>query len=241
MNTHRMLRNVQDVVQQSLDMLFPPRCAGCKKAGTILCTACLTAIVPMKLPLCVHCGTSLAPSGMCQQCQYHRVKLSGLRAVSSYQEPLRTCIHALKYDGNVRLAMPLGFLLAQAYRYYALRVDAMMAVPLHSERQQARGYNHAYLLAEVCAKQVQVPLYDNIVVRHRATPAQVGLSASERHQNVMGAFCCTSQFANGALHGRSILLIDDVYTTGATLEACATPLFAAGAKAVWGLVLARPV
>ena len=111
---------------------------------------------------------------------------------------------------------------------------------LHSERQQQRGYNHAYLLAEVFAAQVGIPLRDDVLVRHRATLAQVGLKSGERQQNVAGAFACTPLFATGALFGRRILLIDDVSTTGATLEACAAPLFSAGASAVWGLVLARP-
>ena len=241
MNEHALVQRFQRVTRRSLDMFFPPRCAGCKKGGSVLCSSCMTAIVPMKPPLCQHCGASLVVLGVCQQCRYHPVELSGLRAVSNYEGTLRTCIHALKYTGNVRLAEPLGLLLAQAYRYYGMQADAMMAVPLHSERQKERGYNHAYLLAEVCARQVQMPLYDNMVVRHRATPAQVGLAASERRQNVVGAFCCTPMFATGALYGHSILIIDDVSTTGATLEACAAPLFAAGARAVWGLVLARPL
>ena len=131
--------------------------------------------------------------------------------------------------------------MAQAYRYYGLQADAIIPVPLHSERQKQRGYNHAYLLAEVCAAQVKVSLYEDMVVRYRATPAQVGLRASERLQNVAGAFRCSPAFATGALYGRKILIVDDVYTTGATLEACAEPLFAAGVREVWGLVLARPV
>lgn len=166
--------------------------------------------------------------------------LSGLRAVSSYREPLRSCIHALKYDGNTRLAEPLGRLLAHAYQYYSLQADAIIPVPLHSERQKQRGYNHAHLLAEVCAAQVNVPLYEDMVIRYRATPAQVGLTASERLQNVAGAFRCSSAFATGRLHGRRIVIVDDVYTTGATLESCARPLFASGAREVWGLVLAQP-
>jgi len=161
--------------------------------------------------------------------------------VSGYEGILRTCIHALKYEGNVRLAEPLGQLLAEAYQYYSMQVDVIMAVPLHAERQKARGYNHASLLADVCARQVLAPHYDNIVMRHRATSAQVGLSARERQQNVVDAFCCAPMFTTGILYGKSILIIDDVATTGATLEACAAPLFAAGAKAVWGLVLARTV
>jgi len=131
-------------------------------------------------------------------------------------------------------------MLAQAYRYYALQADAIIAVPLDNKRQEQRGYNHAYLLAKGCAARVRVPLYSTMLVRHRATFAQVELSASERHQNVAGAFRCTAAFTTGALLGRRILIIDDVYTTGATLEACAAPIFAAGAREVWALVLARP-
>ena len=237
MNKDSILREFQRVTQQGLDILFPPQCAGCKRGGTILCSSCMAHFVPAMAALCQRCGSPLSTMGMCQ---YHPLGLSGLRAVSSYQEPLRSCIHALKYDGNTRLAEPLGRLLAQAYRYYGLQADAIIPVPLHSERQKQRGYNHAYLLAEVCAAQVNVSLYEDMVVRYRATPAQVGLTASERLQNVAGAFRCSPAFATGALYGRKILIVDDVYTTGATLEACAGPLFAAGVREVWGLVLARP-
>jgi len=160
--------------------------------------------------------------------------------VSLYQEPFRSYIHALKYAGNTRLAEPLGHLLAQAYISYGMQADVIIPVPLHNERQQQRGYNHAYLLAEICAAQIGIPLRDDMLIRHRATLAQVDLKAGERQQNVVGAFACTPPFATGALFGRRILLIDDVSTTGATLEACAAPLFSAGASAVWGLVLARP-
>jgi ComF family protein len=162
-------------------------------------------------------------------------------SVSLYHEPMRGCIHALKYDGNTRLAQPLGLLLARAYTRYSMQADMLIPVPLHSERQQQRGYNHALLLAEVCSAQLGVPVNDGILVRQRATVAQVDLHPRERHQNVAGAFACTSTYAGSVLKGRKIVLIDDVSTTGATLEACAEPLISAGAKEVWGLVLARPL
>jgi len=161
--------------------------------------------------------------------------------VGAYQGPLQSSIHALKYNGNTCVAEPLGQLLAQSYINSDMHADVVIPVPLHSERQQQRGYNHAYLLAQYCSARIGVPLCNDVLIRHRATPAQVGLQLDERRENVAGAFLCTAAFATHALHARTLLLIDDVYTTGATLEACAAPLFAAGATAVWGLVLARPL
>lgn len=243
MKQELIVRQSQRIIQHTLDLLFPPHCATCQKSGYILCPSCLAAIRPLVPPLCSHCGN--APEahstyGLCQDCTTRPLHLSGLRAVSAYQEPLRTCIHALKYEGNTRLAEPLGLLLAKAYRAYGIRADVIIPVPLHSERQRQRGYNQTSLLAEVCARQVGVPSSNHVLVRHRATTSQVGLAAQERQQNVAGAFLCTPAFATGTLSGRTILIIDDVCTTGATIEACALPLFAAGAHAVWGLVLARP-
>ena len=161
--------------------------------------------------------------------------------MSVYQEPLRSCIRAFKYDGITRLAEPLGHMLAYSYNYYDLTADMIIPVPLHAERQKARGYNHATLLAQHCAQYINTSVCDDILIRHRATSAQAGLSGSERSRNVAGAFACTPPFATGLLAGRTIGIIDDVTTTGATLAACAAPLFAAGARTVWGLVLARPL
>jgi ComF family protein len=135
----------------------------------------------------------------------------------------------------------LGLLLAQAYTRYGMQADMLIPVPLHSERQQQRGYNHASLLATVCSGQLGVPVNDRVLVRHRATVAQVDLHPRERYQNVAGAFACATATAGGGVCGRRIVVIDDVSKTSATLEACAVPLFAAGAREIWGLVLARPM
>ncbi len=166
--------------------------------------------------------------------------MNGLRAASVYQDPLRLCIHALKYDGLTRLAEPLGALLAQTYVAYGMQAEMIIPVPLHRERLQQRGYNQEDLLAKVCAEHLGLPVHTTIVQRLRNTPAQVSLSAVERRSNMHEAFGCSSTLATAILSGRKILIVDDVYTTGATLEACATPLLAAGAASVWGLVVARP-
>ncbi len=240
MTNRKTLRLPQQVMQQFFDLLYPPRCAGCKRSGNVLCQDCLAQIYPLT-SVCQRCSSPLLAGGMCASCQSSPLKLSGLRAVSGYQEPLRSYIHALKYDGNTRLAQPLGMLLVQAYHALGMRADAIVPVPLHSERYRQRGYNHSALLAQVCAAQTGIPLFEDMLIRHRATLAQVGLKPWERQQNVQGAFSCAPAFAGGHLRGRTILLIDDVCTTHSTLEACAAPLFAAKAAVVYGLVLACPI
>jgi ComF family protein len=229
----------KQAIQHILDFLFPPHCAACKRSGSILCPSCLTEIRPLTPPLCQHCYTPLAPHEACRRCRYHPLHMSGLRAASIYQGTLRTCIHDLKYNGNTRLAEPLGCLLVQTYLITGMQADIITPVPLHHERLQQRGYNQARLLAKACASRLGIPMQDTLLTRSRPTPAQVHLTASERQQNVAGAFLCNPTLATGALRKRRIIIIDDVSTTGATLEACAAPLFSAGALAVWGLVLAR--
>ena len=234
-------QTLRQLLRQGIDLLFPQRCAVCAHSGHVLCPACQASIRLLAPPYCELCNRQLASPGICQQCRRWPLKLSGLRAVGTYEEPVRTCIHALKYDGQTRLAEPLGNLLAGRYRASGLRADIMVPVPLHSERLQQRGYNQSKLLAEHCSRQVGVPVREDMLIRRRATSAQVGLAAQERLQNVAGAFACSPAFTGGALAHCKVLLIDDVCTTGATLEACSAPLFAAGAQQVWALVLARPL
>lgn len=234
-------QSAQGIADRTLDLLFPPRCAGCRKSGSVLCSTCQRQCVPITPPMCLRCGLPLPALGLCRSCKFYPPGLSGLRAAYVYDGVIRSCIRALKYEGNKRLAVPLGALLARAYRDFDLHADMIVPVPLHSERQRLRGYNHARLLAEVCAASVCVPLRDDVLIRTRNTTAQVELTASERLQNVAGAFRCLPAWGDGGLYGYSILLIDDVCTTKSTLEACAAPLFAAGAASVWALVLARRV
>jgi len=238
-----MLARAVHKLSPLLDALYPPHCAGCQQSGHVLCSTCAAKMTLFPLPVCACCGLSLAQAGVrgvCGACRANAPRISALRAASPYQEPLSSCIRALKYNGNTRLAEPLGLLLAQAYRHFGIAADALLPVPLHNERLTQRGYNHAALLAEVCARHLRIPLYEDMLVRHRATRPQVGLGSSERIQNVQDAFLCSPAFARGQLRGRTLVVIDDVCTSGATLEACAAPLFVAGAQAVWGLTLARP-
>ncbi len=223
------------VMQHALDTIFPPRCAACQKSGAVLCPSCLATIHPITAPFCTRCQFPLASGSICQHCIRTPPAFCGLRVVSRYEGVIRACIHKLKYEGQTRLAVPLGFLLAQAYTFYGLRADVIVPVPLHAERLRQRGYNQSQLLAQECARHIGVPLNAALLVKTRATPAQVGLSFQERILNVAGSFA-----ASAPLHGQRIVLIDDVCTTGATLNACVEALRLAGAGEIWGLTLARP-
>nr|WP_244421991.1 phosphoribosyltransferase family protein [Ktedonobacter racemifer] len=144
-------------------------------------------------------------------------------ALGEQQEPPR--IHA----GEVSVA--------QTYQRFQLEADVLLPVPLHPARQRLRGFNQALLLARVCSRLTGVPVNEELI-RQRPTQAQVSLTGRSRQQNMMGAFLYVSTAATPGVANRKILIIDDVCTTGATLDACARPLFAAGARSVTGLVLA---
>jgi ComF family protein len=234
---HQIFRTMQPL----LDLLFPPQCAGCLRNGAVLCDTCLAKIKPIPSPFCQRCHAPLMVDHRCRKCAHHPLRLSGLRSAGAYQEPLRACIHALKYDGVTRMAQPLGLLLAQTYQRTGLRGDLVVPVPLHADRQYRRGYNHAALLARICAQTLGLPYKDAILTRVRDTAAQAGLSSQERVHNMVGAFGCATRSVVPAIAGKRVIIIDDVATTGATLEECAAPLFGIGAQAVWGLVLARPL
>ena len=133
------------------------------------------------------------------------------------------------------LARPLGEILAEGYERYRLPADLIVPVPLHPARHSQRGFNQSLLLAEELSTHTHVPLNHRDLLRVRDTVSQVGLGAADRRTNVQGAFA----WQGGLLKGQHVLLIDDVCTTGATMEACALALSSAGAASVWGLTLAR--
>ncbi len=210
---------------QALDLLFPPRCVGCGRGGHWFCPACVAAIVP-------------APAG-----DVGLEPLAGLWVMGLYEDPLRVAIQALKYEGRRQVAGPLGRLLAATYQQQMQRnapaqFDTLLPVPLHPRRQAERGYNQAALLARRLAREAGLSLREDVLRRSRQTPPQVGLDRARRRANVAGAFTCPP--GHPALAGKTLLLVDDVCTTGATLAACAEALRAAGARDVWALTLARP-
>lgn len=216
------------------DWLFPPHCAACGARGAWLCATCLGALPRIVPPFCPHCGEPQRQAGLCLRCRENASSLEGMRSLGLYAGPLQRAIWALKYEGLRVLAEPLAVLLADYCGEHPLPADLIIPVPLHRRRERRRGYNQSALLGRALAGRLGLPYRPDLLVRLRDTPPQVGKSQEERRRNMEGAFA-----AGKAPVGARILLVDDVLTTGATLEACAAPLKAAGAASVWGLTLAR--
>lgn len=216
-----------------VDLLFPARCAGCGVRGAWLCTACSLAIPRPARPLCPRCGMPLRRAA-CSACSSRPWALHALRVAVEFAPPVRTLVHRLKFRRAPFLAEPLSDLLLEAQREFGAGDLLLAPVPLHADRERQRGYNQAALLAGALGARTGLPC-TAVIARVRATPPQVGLSLQERWQNVAGAFAVTAQVG-----GARVLLVDDVATTGATLNAAATALRAAGAAWVGGIAVARP-
>ncbi len=224
-----------------LSLLYPPRCLLCKTLGMeCLCDVCAGQIAPIPEPHCARCGHGMGEGGGCFNCRRRRPAFDCSRSLGTYDGILRAAVHQFKYRDRPQMAEPLGALLADHARAMApvlngLRFDAMLPVPMHPVRRRLRGYNQSERLARVVARELGVPLDTAALTRPRRTRAQVGLSGDARHRNLRGAFHVPHP-ANVA--GKTLLLVDDVSTTGSTLHECAQALKAAGVQAVYCLTLA---
>lgn len=202
----------------------------------MLCADCRASLAWVDYPLCMACGRQAKSSVQrCRLCEERPLPLKQVRAAVHYVEPVPRIIHKLKYEDEFALATVLADWMHEAWAKWAVAVDVLVPIPLHKERYKSRGYNQAELIAKKLAPSIQVPLATKALKRQRDTQSQVGLKASARQTNVQDAFQADRQ----KVQGRSILLIDDVYTTGATLRAAALSLIQAGARDIYGYCVAQ--
>lgn len=223
------------------DTLWPPACAACgapPQEDTGFCHACLGEITPPQDPLCPACGRPGSP-GPCSQCQKNPPAFSTALAPAMYSGPVAKAVRDYKYNRRWALGAALGKLLAaRSHKAWLDGVDVVIPVPLHRWRLFFRGFNQAQVLAgRLCAAH-GLALAPELLGRVRHTKPQVGLSPGQRRANVAGAFALAKNSAP-KLAGAGVLLIDDVFTTGATCHQCARVLKAGGAKWVRVLTLAR--
>jgi ComF family protein len=221
----------------ALDLLFPRWCVGCGREGDFICPACLKSLPRVIPPLCPRCGLPQSSPNLCPACLGGQAEIDGIRAPFRFEGVVRQAVHQLKYRNLRALAGLLAQLLNDYLLDNPLPGDVLVPVPLHPKRLRERGYNQSRLLAGELGKLADLPVVDDCLVRERhSLPQARTASVVERRGNVAGAFACRRR-----LEGEPVILIDDVATSGATLDACARALKAAGASSVWGLVLAREI
>ncbi|MBT9160725.1 MAG: hypothetical protein DDT26_02021 [Dehalococcoidia bacterium] len=229
------MTNLTQIRDLLLDLIFPRRCIGCGAEGELLCLSCLNLFPRLTPPYCQCCAVPFSGGRLCPNCLKSPPAIDGIRSVFLHRGLARDAVRHLKYRNLKALARSLAELMAEYLVSNPLPADIMVAVPLHSKRVRQRGYNQSDLLAEELSRLINLPTASGSFVRLRNTPSQVSLGAEARHSNVQGAFHCK----NPVYQGKGVLLVDDVCTTGATLNACAVALKGAGAASVWALTLSR--
>lgn len=231
------------VAQAALELVWPEICAHCREdlpkgPKTPLCPACQSGLRGCEPPHCERCAEPLTPGrSHCRECSTRLYACARVRAAFLYKGPAVSIVHAFKYRGRRSAARSAGLWMAAALpRFSELHgAELLVPMPLHPSRRRERGYNQALLIAESLSAASGIPL-DESLARTRRTDPLWALGRSERQQSLSGAFLCTRP---GMVRGRKVLLVDDVCTTGASLESCAEALLSAGAASVDGLVFAR--
>ncbi|MDZ7640671.1 MAG: ComF family protein [Desulfurivibrio sp.] len=233
-----------------LDLLFPPHCLGCRvplptSRPPLFCSACQAGLVLLTAPLCTCCGRPLgqlpgappASGHRCGACLQSPPGFSKARAAVLYDDTVGRALQTYKYHGDLAPLATFAELCRQAPAVAELVTgDYILPVPLHPSRLRRRGFNQALLLAQALFPERRRQIKSRLLVRHRPTRSQAGMSGRHRRLNLRGAFALTEP---RLVVKRRILLVDDVFTTGSTVNECAGVLLAAGAAEVQVLTLAR--
>jgi ComF family protein len=232
------------LARATLDLALPPLCPACREPveGRGLCPACWSKLSFITRPYCERLGIPfaydpgpgiLSMEAIADPPAYHRA-----RAAVRFDDIARALVHALKYGDRLDLAPMMGRWIASAGREILAEADALVPVPLHWRRLWARRFNQSAMLAAAISVESKVPIAATALKRVKATAQQVGLTRSERAANIQGAFR-VPQESKAAVAGRRLVLVDDVLTSGATVDGCARALLRAGAANVDVLIFAR--
>jgi ComF family protein len=233
-----VLPRLTKIKGMALDLLFPRWCVGCGREGDFICPYCLKSLPRVIPPICPKCGLPQSSANLCSSCLGWQAEIDGIRAPFRFDGVMRQAIHELKYRNLRALAGLLAQLLNDYLLDNPLPGEVLVPVPLHPRRLRERGYNQSHLLAKELGRLAGLPVAADYLIRERHTSPQARTSTvGERRDNVDGAFACRDR----RLEGKPVILIDDVSTSGATLDACARALKQAGAGPVWGLVIAREI
>ncbi len=237
-----MLKGISDLIDGFLNLILPLNCLICRKGlepdnKKYLCKCCWAKIRLIEEPVCSRCGR-LSALSICSPCKTKRYYFRTARAAGIYEGALRECIHLLKYGKKVCLVKPLGELLAELMGNddNLRKADLLVPVPLDKRRYREREFNQARLLAKVVNRYFKIPISSRNLRRTRTTLPQTQLNRKQRQKNVRGLFRVAKA---EEYRGKVILIIDDVFTTGSTVNECAKVLSRAGAQEVNVLTVAR--
>lgn len=231
-----------------LDFVFPPHCHVCRsfipRSGRLnICSSCLENLQPLESPLCTICSMPFhgkSDDHPCGSCIKNPPAFDAARAAYIYEGAVRELVHRFKYDYRTHLRRPLAIMTAEALSGFIRenRPDLIVPVPLHVRRLRSRGFNQAVLLGELLSKEWGIPMDRRTMSRIRWTEPQITLDVDQRKENVKGAFSVSDP---AVVRGRSVLLLDDVYTTGSTAGECARVLKRNGAERVLVATVARAI
>lgn len=226
-----------------LDILFPKFCINCKREGEYLCQDCHSLIDISEYFFCLCEKPNRLPENeKCSKCS-KKHQLKGLYFAASYQNNIiQKLIHLFKYEPFAKdLAKTITYIIISHLQLFGKEKKdfsdyLIVPVPLTIKRLKWRGFNQAEAIGKELASFLEIPLLNNVLAKRKETIPQIKLSKEERRENIRGSFSVINQ---ESIRNQKILLIDDVYTTGATMEECTRILKAAGAKEIWGIVVAR--
>lgn len=221
------------------DFIFPKRCIGCGAFGSYFCPSCfgkIHFITSGICPICERASIYGATHPICQS----KYSIDGLSSVAIYEGIIKLAIRKFKYKPYLsHLGKVLGLFLANVSHFSIPKGEwIIIAVPLHTHKERERGFNQAEILGRIVAQKLEYSFEKDILIRVKETKIQAKLSEKERKENIVKVFSVNS-VKKQIITGKSIIVVDDVWTTGATLRTCANILKRGGAKRVWGLTLAR--
>lgn len=217
------------------DWLFPPNCAGCGCFGYRWCPSCAISIQKIKPPFCKICHQLVTSNTICDNCIDHPPAFTALRSLGTYTGALRKAILRMKFANNQGISEVFTRELLNLVKTTDWNPDMIVAVPLAKQHLITRGYNQAELLARPLSWQLGIPYSSDAISRIKQTSFQVGLNAEQRKENMQQAFWAQAEI----VQDKTIVLVDDIATTCATLDECSNALLAAGAKKVYAVTLAR--
>jgi len=236
-----VLEKSKSLLKAFLDLVLPPVCYVCGRACSGkygLCEVCLSKIKYIAPPRCPKCGRHLASNHLCHECLSRNPSVEKSWSCCHYEGMIKECVHLFKYKGYVGLVDIFRDVMINFIRKNELQkeIDLIVPVPVYPTKKRERTYNHAEVLAASVSKKLAIPVDINNLKKISWTRSQSELDRKKRLKNVKGTFLAVDKLV---FSGRNILLVDDVYTTGATVNECAKALLSTNAKKVISLTLAR--